>query len=55
MYAFGDYEDFDCANPPPPMTPYRCKTLSKAQWSALLAFSAFSNVTLLFGPPAMEA
>lgn len=33
IYTFGSFADFDCANPPAPMTPYRCKTTSPDQWS----------------------
>ena len=49
VYAFGDYERFDCTDPPYPMTDYRCKTMSVAAWGDLLDFAAYANVSLLFG------
>lgn len=49
VYAFDEYSGFDCAKPPRPMTSYRCKTTTPAQWGALLDFAAATNVSLLFG------
>jgi hypothetical protein len=42
-------EGFDCAQPPHPMTDYRCKTLNVSAWGDLLDFAAYANVSLLFG------
>ena len=50
VYAIGpDYIDFDCGNPPPPMTSYRCKTVTEVQLEQLLTFSARANASLVYG------
>ena len=49
VYAYGDYTGFDCANPPKPMTSYRCRVVTPAMWEGLLKFSEQSGASLVFG------
>eukprot|EP00039_Didymoeca_costata_P008579 m.113685 g.113685 ORF g.113685 m.113685 type:complete len:581 (-) comp14143_c0_seq2:151-1893(-) len=49
VYGVGEFVNFDCDHPPPPMTNYRCKVLSPQVWQDLQAFSADCNSSLVFG------
>ena len=48
MEGFGD-GSASCDALPPPMTSYRCRSVSPAQWASLLNFSARNGLKLVYG------
>jgi heparanase len=49
VFLFGQYEKFDCDNPPYPMTSYNCRTVTPFQWGNLLDFADNTKLDLIFG------
>jgi hypothetical protein len=49
VYAVDAFANFSCADPPHPMTPYRCTLITEADMTALFDFAAGVNATVLFG------
>ena len=49
VYALGAAQNASCATLPPPMTDYRCKTVTADNVTNLLEFCVDTNVTLVYG------
>jgi len=49
VFAVSGFENFDCSNPPHPMTSYRCKTVTASEVDALIDFVTATNLTLVYG------
>jgi hypothetical protein len=49
IYLMGDHADLSCSKLPPPMTDYRCKTVTTANFQSLVEFVEATNLTLVYG------
>ena len=49
VHAFGQFRDFDCEQPPSPMTSWRCRVVTEADWRALLNFTSETRLQLVYG------
>merc|ERR1711865_927871 len=49
VHAFGEFIDFDCKHPPAPMTSWRCRVVTEANWRSLLDFTSEAQLQLVYG------